>query len=441
MCGLNLIINGTEELIKKMNNALSHRGVRSTINYYFDSKVHLGHIRLPIQGISSEFDHPMKINNCTGTFVGEIFNYKELDPKAKSDLPILIKAFQNNNLKSLDGFWAGIFIQNNLIYILIDHLAKKPLYIRRGKNNFLAISSEIKPLKLVGPVTMDHLYFSTVAKFGYFMGRNTPYNEIKKLPANVMIIIDPIKNTIYSHFLPKLVPKKQDIRKELIIAVKNRLVSDVPLSLLLSGGLDSTIIFELLKQFTKDFTVFHIDNEEREYLNCLDFTGIKVKQLELENVNLKKVLIANETPIDLGSMVPQYQLSKALKKAGLNTTISGDGADELFGGYHRINNYDSQFSDIFHELVYYHLPRLDKLMMANTVELRCPYLSRKIIEGALALPYKDRINKLHLKKIFANIVPKPILERKKKALKINEFKKDSIKYRLKLIELFKKENF
>jgi len=79
---------------------------------------------------------------------------------------------------------------------------------------------------------------------------------------------------------------------------------------------------------------------------------------------------------------PQYHLFEAIK-GGTNTriVISGDGADELFGGYRRINEYDSQKSDVFHELTYYHLPRLDKLSMAHTLELRNPFFSANSFGG------------------------------------------------------------
>ncbi len=145
--------------------------------------------------------------------------------------------------------------------------------------------------------------------------------------------------------------------------------------------------------------------------------------------------------MDLGSVLPQYALSCAIKREGYNVVLSGDGADELFGGYGRARIYDSQYSDIFHELVYYHLPRLDKLMMANTIELRCPFLSRDVIQGALSVNYKQRTEKQFLKKIFQDIVPRPILERKKEPLKIADLRgKDKMNYRLDLINLFRKEN-
>jgi len=444
MCGINLVLTQHSAKIDELAMALSHRGIRTQTKSYFNCHAHLSHTRLPIQGLDPKYDHPLRIGRYSCAFVGEIFNYKRLDPNAESDLLVLLKQFASiGNVFNLvcDGFWSAIFIdhQEGLIHVITDDLAKKPLYIRKDP---LGISSEINPLKMLGKNTPDEIYFGAVAKWGYCIEDRTPYNEIKKIPPLTHLVINPyLKQIVKTINLVPLIPTKRNLRKELTKAVQNRLVSDIPISLLLSGGLDSTIIFELVKQFTKNFTVFHVDNDESGYLNFLDFKGIEVKELSFKDTPPEEALWWNETPVDLGSVRPQYALSNAIAEHKLNVAISGDGADELFGGYGRMKYYDSQWSDIFHELVYYHLPRLDKLMMANTIELRNPYLARRVIECALTLPYKDRKNKNYLKKIFEDLVPEPILNRKKKALKIDELKEDPFQYRLNLIKQFKEGVF
>jgi asparagine synthetase B (glutamine-hydrolysing) len=139
----------------------------------------------------------------------------------------------------------------------------------------------------------------------------------------------------------------------------------------------------------------------------------------------------------MGSVIPQYHLFDAIKK-GTNTriVISGDGADELFGGYRRINEYDSQQSDIFHELTSYHLPRLDKMSMAHTLELRSPFLNHDIVRFAINLPFEERKNKKILKDTFSGLIPDSIIERKKLALKNTKIIEDQIEYRKKIVELF-----
>jgi asparagine synthase (glutamine-hydrolysing) len=138
-------------------------------------------------------------------------------------------------------------------------------------------------------------------------------------------------------------------------------------------------------------------------------------------------------------MIPQLALSIAIKEQGINVALSGDGADEIFGGYKRSMEYDSQYSDIFEELVFYHLPRLDKLMMAHTVELRSPFMSKPIIEFGLGLPYKYRINKHFLKEAFVDMIPTYIIGRKKLPLRTPFMGQDKKRWQKICIDTFREK--
>jgi asparagine synthase (glutamine-hydrolysing) len=145
----------------------------------------------------------------------------------------------------------------------------------------------------------------------------------------------------------------------------------------------------------------------------------------------------NESPIDLGSVIPQYHLFESIRKnTDYRIVISGDGSDELFGGYSRIHEYDSQKSDIFQELSFYHLPRLDKMSMAHTLELRSPFLNNDIIRFAMHLPLEWRTDKKILKDTFGPMLPDSVVNRKKEALKNPEIKEDKLAYRQKAVDLF-----
>jgi asparagine synthase (glutamine-hydrolysing) len=232
-------------------------------------------------------------------------------------------------------------------------------------------------------------------------------------------------------------------------SVESRLLSkNYPTSLLLSGGLDSSIIAGLLLKLGADVDFYSISNgEDEEYVKaCEYYWGVESKRLSYNidmdsdegKRNLKEIYQKwNESPVDLGSVVPQYHLFDAIKK-GSNTriVISGDGADELFGGYRRINEYDSQQSDIFHELTYYHLPRLDKLSMAHTLELRSPFLNHDIVRFAINLTFEERKNKKILKDTFRGLIPDSVIDRSKLALKNQKIVEDQIDYRKKIVELF-----
>jgi len=184
---------------------------------------------------------------------------------------------------------------------------------------------------------------------------------------------------------------------------------------LLSGGLDSTIIYGLVKELGRDITAIHVDNGEEDFARLVTEDLVDVK---LDDVSLELAVEIHQTPVDLGSVRPQIAMAKKLRELGFYAVMTGDGADELFGGYRRAAQYDSQYSDIFSELPYYHLPRLDRANMRYTVELRAPFLSPKVIKHALLTPYKDRNGiKRRLKDTFKDLVPQPILDRDKHPLK------------------------
>jgi len=417
-----------------MNETLRHRGIRSSYKKLNDNDLYLGHTRLPIQGVDKRYDQPSVYGNYTAAMVGELFNFRAMDPSARTDLSVLMDQYSMNGsnvFMNFDGFWSVIIYNEFTGYtdIFTDHLAKKPLYYR---TDLCAFASEIKALTVLGENTFDKTYFSAVAKWGYCPEDRTPFSEIKKLPGGAHIQLNSMGYVINSKSYLSLLPSPS-ASLELIMedAVRNRLVSDVPVSLLMSGGLDSTIIYYLMRKHTDSMTIFHIDNDEAEYLNYIDFRPQdKLISLSIDDTlyDTDEVLWHNDGPVDLGSLMPQYLLAKEIKKHGFNVCLSGDGADELFGGYKRITEYDSQYSDIFHELAYYHLPRLDKMMMAHTIELRSPFLAHYVIEHALSMKYEDRINKIGLKEAFKHIVPEEIVNRKKKPLRYRtDWRHDLIK--------------
>jgi len=399
---------------------LKHRGLYSC--HQETPKGILTHVRLPIVDVSHASDQPFQDENWVFTFVGELLNYKSFDPQSTSDSRTMFNLWRTSKtrlMNRMDGFWAIVAYHKHLkqLHIVTDFLAKKPLYYHVPTGS---VCSEIKPLLRLGETTFDEYYFSTVRKFGYCMNDHTFINEVIKVPPRAHWIIDWQGISHRWSWGNPLIPRYiTEPRMAIEEAVKDRVQADVPISLLLSGGLDSTIIFQLMKRYTEDFTVYHVENEESHYLDYLKFPlGVRIREIKTTE-DIDSALLANEGPVDLGSMLPQYSLHQAIRNDDINTRVvlTGDGADELFGGYKRSMEYDSQLSDVHDELVYYHLPRLDKMSMAFTMELRSPFLSRNVVESALSLKYPLRQNKRGLKMLFDDIIPPAILERPKKPLK------------------------
>ena len=417
--------------------AIGHRGLPGRSAWRKAGDVMLGHVRLPIQGLSTDYDQPFYTTDWAGVFVGEVLDCGEVN-----DADWALKALYRHGPEPLalsDGFWAmALHDKNELITtILTDHLSIKPLYWHKELG---IVASELRAIEAVVPnLTINRHYLSDVLKWGYCPTEATPYEEVNRLKAGhcYTFVKKEIKSCRkYFRLEPLIGSLEYEIRK----AVVNRLVSDVPVATLCSGGLDSTIVSLLAAKYSKQgMTVFHIEGNKDDtlYFDQIQWPGdVSVRKIRIEPLRLEDALTATEEPVDLGSVLPQYQLGKAVSDAEFNVVLTGDGADELFGGYKRASEYDSQWSDIFSELVHYHCPRLDKTMMASTVELRSPFLAPRVIECALNTPYGMRTHKQALAEAFRGIVPDQIIDRKKVPLRTLECEEGGIEYRQKVIDCF-----
>jgi asparagine synthetase B (glutamine-hydrolysing) len=216
------------------------------------------------------------------------------------------------------------------------------------------------------------------------------------------------------------------------------------IAMLLSGGLDSACVaWELLnlqaQGWIKDIEIkfYSINNsEDAPFVKIFaERFGIKVETLsyDMSEIDLKQALFINETPVDLGSMVPNQKMFEIIPETIIFT---GDGPDELFGGYNRIDQYDSQLSDTFEELPFYHFPRLNKAAYYFGKTLVCPFIDRSIISLALKTPLSERTHKKILKTAYEGIIPDAIISRKKMPLKNDMLRADPLGYRMMLVKEF-----
>lgn len=419
---------------------ISHRGIQQN-QFEYRGKWY-GHVRLPIQTLDTDEMQPHWVDEDKFfMFNGEIFNYNR--ERYDSDTDYLEHFFADYNtfekltgndalaeMNRWDGFWAITFIYGDEIIAFTDPLGKKQLYY----NDEGEVCSEISPL--VGNRQLDQKFLSTIRKFGYNMDDLTPYRGVKRfLPNKIYSVKRGMITTKDDYYSLYSKPRSDDLFELMMTSVQNRLITrKYRIGMFLSGGLDSTIITGLLEKLNANVNYYSIENGEKEFVDIAEsYYKIDVEYLTYNEEERESIYRWNETPIDLGSVVPQFNLFSNAKE---RIILSGDGADELFGGYRRINEYDSQKSDVFDELTFYHLPRLDRASMRYTIELRNPFLSHDVVRFALGLDYGRRFNKNILKEVFSGFIPKEIRERVKVPLKTKAIAEDRVKARLQLVNDF-----
>ena len=411
MCGLVIAPRRYAESLA----AITHRGIRN--REVGEEHGWIGHARLPIVGLSAENDQPVRNGKWLIAFVGELLDFREFDQDADCDLQTVSRTFAMNGpwgFKTFDGFWsvAALNTDTGDIHLFVDYLAQKPLYYRR---DLRVAASEPHAVALAGPTTPDEVYLSSVIKWGYCPETwRTPYREISKMLPGQYIVMKG-DGGFHSEIADPLTPRSftgGELKIEIEQAMRRRVLSsDVPVAALVSGGLDSAIVYTLAKRYG-EVRAYHVDNGEDE--NAEKVTGGRHTRVTLEGVSLSDAIEAMQEPIDLGSLFPQVALSRCIPE---RVCLTGDGADEFFGGYGRAMRYDSQASDVWHELVAWHLPRLDRVMMRQRIEVRSPFLARGVCQMALCLPYSLRRNKGVLRSLFRVDLPGGVADTPKKALR------------------------
>jgi asparagine synthetase B (glutamine-hydrolysing) len=446
MCGFIIAKQeeGSPNLIKLINE-MSYRGEKEYVGYQHYLGYDLAHIALPmvdpdpkiaiqpIGGLNLPID-----KGPPSMFVGEIFNYKDFGNYHTDALMIHHEYYNANHYPypefdwhKFDGFWSYITFSESIgdesPIIYTDFLGIKPVYYR---NDYDCAASEPNVLKTFGPITPNKTFHSNVMKWGYDPTGGTPWNEIKQLKPGHYLF-----EGIETPYWDWDKVETTDLYSDLSYAVRNRLSGFRDAAILLSGGLDSTIIYQLIKATPNTgVTAIHVDNNEHSYAklvekNCLNVT--------LDSVTDEYAVEVHQSPVDLGSVKPQIAMAEKLEFLGFKNVLTGDGADELFGGYRRAKEYDSQHSDVFCELPYYHLPKLDRTMMRSTIELRAPFLSPAVIKHGLNTPYEMRNGeKKVLKETFKDIVPQEILNRDKLPLKTEAIRTEPMQQRIKNQEIW-----
>ena len=370
MCGITGIISkekDKEKKIREMNAKIVHRGPDAE-GVFVDEKVALGHRRLAIIDLASG-DQPIynEDKSVLVVFNGEIYNYKELKEELKehtfvtnSDTEVLVHGYEEwgeELPKKLRGMFAfAIYdLKRKKIFIARDHFGQKPFYYYKG-DEVILFGSEIKSF-LVHPKFEKKLnkdILGAYLTFSFTPTEETFFKGVYRLPAGYSMTIDVEEISFELKRYFKIEFSQTDKAYEEVIdeidrvmkdSVTHHLISDVEVGSFLSSGIDSSYLVSIAKP-DKTYTVgYNIDRyNEIEYAS--DLAG----RLEIKNISdkiskeeyleaLPKVFYHMDEPTTDACAVAVYFLAKLASK-DLKVVLSGEGADEFFGGY---NSYDDNF--------------------------------------------------------------------------------------------------
>jgi asparagine synthase (glutamine-hydrolysing) len=348
--------------IKQMTDCVSHRGPDGEGEHYFEN-CGLGHRRLSIVDLGTG-QQPMLSGSgtCGITFNGEIYGYQEIRPsltdypfRTTSDTEVILALYREHGCKLLEHL-PGVFafalwdeVQQEL-FCARDRFGEKPFYYAVGSKGEFIFASEIKAIIASGLVTpvLNPEAVSHYLKYLYVHPSQTIYRNILTLPpAHSLRYRNGLIEVERYWVMPEnqgeigIVEATEEFRRLLDQAVARQLVADVPVGAFLSGGLDSSTIVACatrhqsqLKTFSFGFT--EAVSELPYAREVADFYGTDHTELMDQGADIADLLFTMQEiydePFADSSNIPTYLMSK-LAREHVKVVLTGDGGDELFGGY------------------------------------------------------------------------------------------------------------
>lgn len=475
MCGISGFVdkknilnqNEKKEIALGMANSLLHRG-SDGYDFFVKENVVMVHNRLSIIDVSDRSRQP--IMNTVGalTYNGEIYNYKNFkEINSYSDTIFLLDFLsKSQDIQKLDGMFAYAFqnFTEKKIILQVDRFGIKPLYWYED-DNFFAWGSELKVFfKLPGmkfnfneDQLEDFMIYRTGVTsetliknvFRILPGENIIYDltklEISERKISILFLNEPESG----------IAKNLDIFDVINNDVKNSLVADVPIGVQLSGGVDSTLIAVIASMYKEKIHTYSIGMKDNNW-NEFKFSDQVVEKIKsnhkkimfskkdfIDNFNLVTYLL--DEPINHENTVPMYLLSKEARK-NVKVLLTGEGADELLGGYrryfslrgkekfNRVNNTEivkkilthqkninyrkklwkdsEKFNDQIQKYSYFDIKtflpnvllRQDKASMGANIESRVPFLCNLTSKMLFNLQQDKKNGKFGQKNILKNIL-------------------------------------
>ena len=373
MCRIFSVISREELNVPKAQDSLSllHRGGPDGSGEFIKNNIFIGHRRLSIIDLSNQSSQPFVFKNIVISYNGEVYNFLEIKEDliykfaatftTTGDTEVIAQAYfyyGKEFIKLLYGFFALIIYDQNLqkIFAYRDFFGVKPLYYGIANNHFF-LSSELKSIHHFNKSL--NLNFNAVGAYfqkGFIEAPMSIYENIYKLQPSSILCFDlsnfnyttefydnlNLKPTNFSLKYPDLI---EEIHELLKISFKKRLVADVPITVLLSGGLDSSLVTSMLAKENVNFETFTIGFENKKYDESIyaqkiaNYVGVKNNTFicsEQDFINKIQILPkVYDEPFGDSSAIPTLLVSEYIQNNNFKVTLSSDGGDEIFAGYQR----------------------------------------------------------------------------------------------------------
>ena len=430
--------------VLRMAKKIRHRGPDWS-GIYCGEKSILAHERLSIVGVDSG-KQPLysKDGNLVLAVNGEIYNHKEIRSRypdyeflTHSDCEVILALYKDKGVdlfEDLNGIFAFALydVENDICLIGRDHMGIIPLYMGYDDHGQFYVASELKALEGVCPNVQEFLP-------GYYMC-SAEGNDLKRWYKRDWMEYDNVKENESD---------ENELRVALESAVHRQLMSDVPYGVLLSGGLDSSIISAIAKRYAarrieddnqteawwpqlhsfavglKDSPDLVASKKVAEYIGTVHHEINFTVEEALDALSDVIYHIETYDVTTVRASTPMYLLARFIKSMGVKMVLSGEGADELFGGY--LYFHKAPDAKAFHEetvrkldrLHLYDCLRANKSLAAWGVEGRVPFLDKEFMDVAMRLNPQDKmcgngkIEKYILRKTFQDYLPESVAWRQK----------------------------
>lgn len=439
MCGILAVIGkGTEAaLVKQLSKRMSHRGPDESDLHLTEKGHFLSHERLSIVDLHTGKQPIQGTGSAWMVHNGEIYNHQKLRDtvlkhhtfRTTSDSEVIVHLYEEYGYEfcdMLDGIFAFVVIDGDDFIAGRDPLGVKPLYYGIDAHGAIYFASEMKALadqcKSFAAFPPGHYYSPKTGFVKYYQPQWEDHTKaVEKLDLKA-------------------------IRETLTEAVRKRLMSDVPIGVLLSGGLDSSLTSSIASRLMQEaggqklhsFSI-GLDADAPDVIAAravAEYLGTEHHEIYFtieEGIEILDTLIWHLETYDVTSIrasTPMYFLSRAITEKGIKVVLSGEGADEIFGGYLYFRNapsavdFQKETIERVQKLATADLLRADKSTMAHGLEARVPFLDKAFLNLAIKIKPEEKqpatyggVEKYILRKAFDTpekpYLPESVLWRQK----------------------------